>query len=280
MDKYNFNQEQKLGGGSYGEVFPGVNIDDMDTYAIKQTSIKNKLMFENECEALVLLKNADGILQMKENIEENEYLYIITEILKNGEAYKFIELTGPFNEKLARTYFRQIVYAINECHSRNIIHRDIKGENILFDDNFNSKLIDFGLAKILNENEYYVEGETGSPNYMAPEIFTEAEYDGYKADIWALGILLFFLVIGDIPFNRAEMTNKNFYKFRIHSNKFWNNRVEMSDELKILLQLILNINPIERISLNEIMENEWFNYEIYNDEELFEIMNERMREEI
>ena len=106
--------------------------------------------------------------------------------------------------------YKALVEGINYCHTKNIVHRDIKMENILIDDNKKVKIIDFGFS-VISEPDKKLNIFCGTPSYMAPEIVSKINYKGLPADIWALGILLFALLTGTFPFrgNKSIIYNRN-----------------------------------------------------------------------
>ncbi|XP_009872797.1 PREDICTED: serine/threonine-protein kinase SIK3, partial [Apaloderma vittatum] len=119
-------------------------------------------------------------------------------------------------EKEARRKFKQIVAAVNFCHCRNIVHRDLKAENLLLDANLNIKIADFGFSNIFTPGQL-LKTWCGSPPYAAPELFEGKEYDGPKVDIWSLGVVLYVLVCGALPFDGSTLQN---LRARVLSGKF------------------------------------------------------------
>ena len=110
------------------------------------------------------------------------------------------------DERDVKRFYKELVEGINYCHEKNIVHRDIKMENILIDDNKNVKIIDFGFS-IISEPDKKLNIFCGTPSYMAPEIVSKINYKGTPADIWALGILLFALLTGTFPFRGSNINN-------------------------------------------------------------------------
>ena len=109
------------------------------------------------------------------------------------------------SEREARHIFKQIVTAVHYCHVNHIVHRDIKVENILLDSNWRVKLADFGFSSIYKQGEL-LDIWCGSPQYCAPELYKAQLYDGPKVDIWSLGVVLYVLVCGYLPFEAQQFT--------------------------------------------------------------------------
>ena len=109
------------------------------------------------------------------------------------------------SENRAKSIFRQIIYGIAHCHCRSIIHRDIKLDNILLDENGNAKVCDFGISRVINSLDEPIMEQCGPPAYIAPEILHTDGYKGFKSDIWGLGIILFAMTTGTVPFRAQNM---------------------------------------------------------------------------
>lgn len=125
-------------------------------------------------------------------------IHFVMEFVKGGELYKIYQSKKRFNEKVVRFYAAQLVLAIGYLHSKGIVHRDLKLENILVAENGYIKIIDYGLAKILKNNEEAT-SFCGTPEYLAPEMLTKESYDK-SVDWWAVGILMYEMLIGVTPF--------------------------------------------------------------------------------
>lgn len=134
-----------------------------------------------------------------EFIFQNEYrIYFVMPFIRGGELYKIYQAKKRFNEKIVKFYSAQIILAIGYLHSKNIIHRDLKLENILVDSNGYLKIIDYGLAKIIKDNEEAT-SFCGTPEYIAPELVNKQPYDK-NVDWWAVGVLIYEMLIGVTPF--------------------------------------------------------------------------------
>ncbi|XP_019502966.1 PREDICTED: serine/threonine-protein kinase SIK3 isoform X2 [Hipposideros armiger] len=159
---------------------------------------------------------------------------------------------GRMAEKEARRKFKQIVAAVFFCHCRNIVHRDLKAENLLLDANLNIKIADFGFSNLFTPGQL-LKTWCGSPPYAAPELFEGKEYDGPKVDIWSLGVVLYVLVCGALPFDGSTLQN---LRARVLSGKF---RIPffMSTECEHLIRHMLVLDPSKRLSMEQICKHKW-----------------------
>ena len=114
---------------------------------------------------------------------------------------------GKLGEDVERKYFRQLVNAVDFCHSRGVYHRDIKPENLLLDENENLKVSDFGLSALAESRrkDGLLHTICGTPAYVAPEVIKRKGYDGEKADVWSCGVILYVLMAGYLPFEEADL---------------------------------------------------------------------------
>uniref|UniRef100_A0A674D6Y3 non-specific serine/threonine protein kinase n=1 Tax=Salmo trutta TaxID=8032 RepID=A0A674D6Y3_SALTR len=201
-------------------------------------------------------------VQLFEVIETENTLYLIMEYASGGEVFDYLVSHGRMKEKEARAKFRQIVSAVHYCHLKNIVHRDLKAENLLLDADSNIKIADFGFS-----NEFTMGNKLdtfcGSPPYAAPELFQGKKYDGPEVDIWSLGVILYTLVSGSLPFDGQNLKE---LRERVLRGKY---RVPfyMSTDCEGILRRFLVLNPTKRCTLEQIMNDKWINSG-YDGEEL------------
>ncbi|XP_039952077.1 sucrose non-fermenting protein kinase 1 [Bactrocera tryoni] len=142
-----------------------------------------------------------NILRLFEVVETLGRVYLVTEWIRGGELYNHITQGGPLREIHAAPLFKQLLLAVKHMHSLGFVHRDIKAENVLLLSEDRLKLADFGFStQLINGANQKLDTFCGSPPYAAPELFSDDHYVGAPVDVWALGILLYFMVVGNMPF--------------------------------------------------------------------------------
>jgi MAP/microtubule affinity-regulating kinase len=192
------------------------------------------------------------VIQLFQVMETVDQVYLIMEYVSGGELHERIKQAQRLCEDEAHSVFRQIVCAINYCHERGIVHRDLKADNILLDAHGNVKVIDFGLGTRYSVGQRLID-LCGAFVYRAPELFLEQPYDGPKVDVWSLGVLLYFMVTGTLPF-----TGETFMQLR---QAILNPRYALPSYLSMSLQnliiLLLTKNPSKRPPLENIMWHPW-----------------------
>jgi 5'-AMP-activated protein kinase catalytic alpha subunit len=247
-----------LGKGSFGIVKLGIHILTNEKVAIKiisKANEKHNILTETEISILKSI-NHQNIIKVFDVIETKENFYIIFEYISGGELQKFIQIQGRLNQNTIMKIFYQLIIGISYLHNNNIIHRDLKPENILLTKNEEIKIIDFGLAIQLNKNNTLLKSQCGSINYCSPEIIKGEEYNGKLADIWSIGIILYFMNCGYLPF--IGKNNKEIQKNIISCKIEFPSNIPFI--IKDLLSKILVINPNNRISIKEIMKHTVFKH--------------------
>uniref|UniRef100_A0AAQ4PEE1 MAP/microtubule affinity-regulating kinase 3 n=1 Tax=Gasterosteus aculeatus aculeatus TaxID=481459 RepID=A0AAQ4PEE1_GASAC len=198
--------------------------------------------------------NHPNIVQLFEVIETDKTLYLIMEYASGGEVFDYLVSHGRMKEVEARAKFRQIVSAVHYCHTKKIVHRDLKAENLLLDADANIKIADFGFS-----NEFTLGNKLdtfcGSPPYAAPELFQGKKYDGPEVDVWSLGVILYTLVSGSLPFDGQNLKE---LRERVLRGKY---RVPfyMSTDCEGILRRFLVLNPTKRCTLDQVMKDKWIN---------------------
>nr|XP_023842511.1 MAP/microtubule affinity-regulating kinase 3 [Salvelinus alpinus] len=203
---------------------------------------------------IMKILNHPNIVKLFEVIETERTLYLVMEYASGGEVFDYLVAHGRMKEKEARAKFRQIVSAVQYCHQKHIVHRDLKAENLLLDADMNIKIADFGFS-----NEFTMGNKLdtfcGSPPYAAPELFQGKKYDGPEVDVWSLGVILYTLVSGSLPFDGQNLKE---LRERVLRGKY---RIPfyMSTDCENLLKRFLVLNPAKRGTLEQIMKDRWIN---------------------
>ncbi|XP_069569745.1 serine/threonine-protein kinase SIK1 isoform X1 [Brachyistius frenatus] len=201
---------------------------------------------------IMKLLNHPHIIKLYQVMETKDMLYIVTEYAKNGEMFDHLTSNGRMSEDEARKKFWQILAAVDYCHRHHIVHRDLKTENLLLDANMNIKLADFGFGNFYNAREP-LSTWCGSPPYAAPEVFEGKEYEGPQLDIWSLGVVLYVLVCGSLPFDGPSLPA---LRQRVTEGRF---RIPffMSQDCENLIRKMLVVDPAKRISVAQIKQHRW-----------------------
>ena len=263
-----------IGQGAFGKVNIGLNILSGRVVAIKSFNKKSlstngdnmkKILSETD---LMKKLNHPNVTKILEMFEDDEYILIAMEYINGGNLFSFVKKRRKLSEKTAKFLFRQIILGIKHIHSKKIVHRDIKLENILIDLNNNIKICDFGIGRILKNEKQLLYDKCGTPMYMAPEILLSSKtkgYEGFPVDIWSSGISLYIMLSGTLPFNlknnessdMSEESNNNIELQYSIINKEPKKIEKISDEARDLLKGLLNKNPRKRLTIEQILNHPW-----------------------
>ncbi|MBA0779209.1 hypothetical protein Gotri_003482 [Gossypium trilobum] len=264
-----------LGEGTFAKVKFARNVETQENVAIKildkEKVLKHKMIsqIKREISTMKLIKHPN-VIRMFEVMASKTKIYIVLEFVTGGELFDNIARRGRLKEDDARTYFHQLINAVDYCHSRGVYHRDlkvwdivcvhypfvVKPENLLLDANGVLKVSDFGLSALPQQvrADGLLYTACGTPNYVAPEVIKSKGYDGAKADVWSCGVILFVLMAGYLPFDDTNLVALYNLIFKANFNcPPW-----FSSSAKKLIKRILDPNPLTRITIAEILENEWF----------------------
>jgi len=212
--------------------------------------------FSREILLLGLLKHPN-IIELHEVLQTKNNIYMVLELVPGGELFDRIVKVKRFDEKTARRFFQQLINGILYCHQNGIAHRDLKPENLLLDSDETLKISDFGLSATMDEGggkKKTLMTTCGTPNYVAPEVIEEQGYDGMKADIWSLGVILYVMLAGYLPFEHDTM--QGLFDI-IRSGKFEYPKC-FSDSAKHLINSMLVVDPKKRITLEKVIKDAWF----------------------
>lgn len=260
-DKFigNYIIDKTIGQGTYGKVKLGFHAQTKEKVAIKvidKSTIENDRQvkrIQKEIRFLKLLSHPN-IVKIYDVLETETHIFMVMEYASGGELFDYIVSHKRVKEKEARVFFRQILSALDYCHTNSVIHRDLKPENLLLDDNKNIKIIDFGFSNTFQPN-HLLNTFCGSPFYAAPEMILGKRYEGPEVDMWSLGVILFALLCGHLPFDDDDV--KELYR-KISSASYVTPSY-LSDQSKEIIGRMITVHPKKRATLEEIKKHPWVN---------------------
>ena len=246
-----------IGRGAFGKVNLGLHILTGRIVAIKsfnKKKLKNERAKAKIYHEINLMKNLrhSSVVKLLDTFETENYILIIMENVAGGDLLSFVKKRTKLNEKISKYIFKQLLLAIKYIHNKNIVHRDIKLDNVLIDLNNTIKLCDFGVGKQIKDKEVLLD-QCGTPAYIAPEILVNKGYDGFGVDVWSSGVVLYTMLSGSVPF---KANNLNDLQNMIISGSFKEIH-GISKECNDLLHKLLQINPKKRITIDEALNHPW-----------------------
>jgi len=255
VNKYKIGQT--LGRGASGTVCVARNMQTGQVYAckiiLKQSVADRGDMdrFQREINVMAFIIH-ENIVCLHDFFWDSKYFYLIMDYCPGGELFDFLVRNGKSDEKTAAFVFYQIASALKICHESGVAHRDLKPENVLITTFPYVKLSDFGLSSY---NSDVIQNQTfcGSPCYCSPECLCRIPYNGKLSDVWSLGVILYALVVGDLPWNTSN-SSIMIHQIVKGSISF---PVSLSENLRLLLMGMLKVNPNERLSLDEALAHPW-----------------------
>ena len=199
-----------LGKGAFGKVNLAMHrlseklvaIKSINKHYLSQESQKKKVMTE-----VYILKKIKhpSVIRLFETFETKKHILFVLELCSGGDLLNYVRKRRRLKEDVAKFMFKQIIEGLQHIHSKNIVHRDIKLDNILLDSKGNVKIGDFGVSKLCRPGETMLE-QCGTPAYIAPEILLDKGYRGVSVDVWSAGVVLFSMLYGTVPFKGASMS--------------------------------------------------------------------------
>ncbi|XP_077942184.1 serine/threonine-protein kinase BRSK2-like isoform X6 [Gasterosteus aculeatus] len=252
-----YRLEKTLGKGQTGLVKLGIHCVTCQKVAIKivnREKLSESVLMKVEREIAILkLIEHPHVLKLHDVYENKKYLYLVLEHVSGGELFDYLVKKGRLTPKEARKFFRQIISALDFCHSHSICHRDLKPENLLLDEKNNIRIADFGMAS-LQVGDSLLETSCGSPHYACPEVIRGEKYDGRKADAWSCGVILFALLVGALPFDDDNLRNL-LEKVKLgvfHMPHF------IPPECQNLLKGMIEVDAGKRFTLEQIQKHTWY----------------------
>lgn len=276
LEKYSITRT--LGEGSCGQVKFGICNQTNKEVAIKiieKKNINNKKILQRELYPVYI--NHINVQKIIEFINNENYLFIILDLATGLDLYEHILNNNLLSENEARRMFKQLILAVEACHTFGIVHRDIKLENILIRHKQESEqlfvepgtliLTDFGLSNFYideNKNKFLLKTPCGSEKYAAPELVGDLddeqdnEYNPCAIDIWSIGIVLYLSLIGAFPFIKATDTCEIYQEYKTNKYILTELTDNFSNSLSTLLFGILTINPEKRLTIPQIKSSDWW----------------------
>mmetsp|Transcript_36477 Transcript_36477/g.86056 ORF Transcript_36477/g.86056 Transcript_36477/m.86056 type:complete len:557 (-) Transcript_36477:165-1835(-) len=254
-----------LGSGAHGAVRLGQHVQTGECVAVK---ISPTVVVHSACKEMTALTRLDHphivrLLGVQVDMH-HERVYMIMELCQGGELFDRIAECGGLPEDEARRYFVHIVSALHHCHQNHVYHRDLKPENILLDGQDNAKVADFGLAAVyqhMNEDARYLRHtKVGSVMYAAPEVLTstaQAGYDAAAADMWSLGIILFSMLSGTLPFQCAAASRCKRYAAVLQQGIQVMCPDTLSPDVTALLARMIHPDPKQRYTPEQALQSQW-----------------------
>jgi Ca2+-binding EF-hand superfamily protein/tRNA A-37 threonylcarbamoyl transferase component Bud32 len=259
-----FNEEYKIGKkigiGAFSEVFECTYIETGEIYAVKiicKEIFKNveKSHITNEI-AILKLVDHPNVIHLKYTYESRTHIYIVTELIRDGDFLEYIVGKPRFTEDCLRPILKQLLEATAYLHEYGIVHCDIKPENILYDKATGNiiKLTDFGLSRMIFSNQK-IDEACGTIQYIAPETLRNGEGYGMESDLWSIGIVMYLLLEGKLPFNSEDNSQvvKQILELEPTIKDF------LSENAKDLLMKLLVKNPKNRITAKDALIHPFFN---------------------
>ncbi|KAK9764265.1 hypothetical protein K7432_008374 [Basidiobolus ranarum] len=265
-----YNVLELLGTGSFSKVY--LAEDSRSTsrlVAIKMIEKASgmhgrrlRTLVSREIEFLTMVDHPN-IVAYYETVQTETHTCLVLEYVKGAELYDFVANENPIlsNPSKIQQVFSQLVFAVEHLHDRNICHRDLKLENVLIQedhDNLTVKLSDLGLAEYVSDISY-LSSRCGTEEYCAPEILLGQSTDGVKADIWSLGIILFTMVAGHLPFNLEPNESRRAFYARINRAEY-ECPSKVSEEAHDLISKLLQSQPSQRATIDDIKKHQWLQH--------------------
>ncbi|XP_057409638.1 serine/threonine-protein kinase BRSK2 isoform X4 [Balaenoptera acutorostrata] len=252
-----YRLEKTLGKGQTGLVKLGIHCVTCQKVAVKivnREKLSESVLMKVEREIAILkLIEHPHVLKLHDVYENKKYLYLVLEHVSGGELFDYLVKKGRLTPKEARKFFRQIISALDFCHSHSICHRDLKPENLLLDEKNNIRVADFGMAS-LQVGDSLLETSCGSPHYACPEVIRGEKYDGRKADVWSCGVILFALLVGALPFDDDNLRQllEKVKRGVFHMPHF------IPPDCQSLLRGMIEVDATRRLTLEHIQKHIWY----------------------
>ena len=273
-----YNLIKRIGSGGTSKVYLATAVNNptqcFAVKVIKSSSSTDSKFFNNEVNMLkqvkhnnivTLLDGGEGVLARHENGKKSIVQYLVLELIKYGELFDYIFFPQKgFGEEIGKYIFHQLLDGLESCHKAGIVHRDMKTENIMLDEGWIMKLADFGFATKSEgkKGNGLLYTALGTASYASPELLQKKPYLGVQSDIFSLGVSLFVLVTGKMPFKHA-LVDDPYYKeiVKLNFERYWeklSSKVPpVSNEFKQLFVMLIAYDPCSRPTIEEARSHKW-----------------------
>ena len=243
-------------------------IKSLNKKHMQDENAKKKVVLEMSI--LEKLKHPN-IVRLYEIFESEKHMLYVSELCVGGDLLTYVRKRRRLKESLAKYLFLQIIDGLRYMHSKGILHRDVKLDNILLDETGKVKIWDFGVSRFTKPGQVMTE-QWGTPAYIAPEILKGRGYTGFGIDVWSAGVVLYAMLYGSVPFKGNGIQEMHPY-ILAGDYKLGD---EASETAKDLMRKILNVDETERYTIDQVLAHEWMQNikpkdNIFNNEELEEI---------
>ncbi|XP_038075905.1 testis-specific serine/threonine-protein kinase 1-like [Patiria miniata] len=248
-----------LGEGSYACVYSGYLEKERIKCAIKVINKRKapkdflQRFLPRELEILKAIKHPN-VIRCYEIVEIGPKVYISMELAGHGDLLEYIKLRGALTEVKARDFFRQLLEGISYLHGKNIVHRDLKCENLLLDAHNNIKITDFGFSRLITKNDLS-KTFCGSAAYAAPEILQGRPYQAFLYDVWSMGVILYIMVTGSMPYDDSNV--KRMVRDQTDKKLGFSRSKQLTLDCKDLVLRMLTPDPARRATLYDIHHHSW-----------------------
>ena len=261
---------KELGSGGFGVCYIFISTKDFNQYATKVISKKGVTKEDKNTQSIIseinTLKslNYPKIVKFKSYYEDPENVYIIQELCKNRSLADLLKNRGKLTEFEVQSYMFQLIQGLKYLHDRKIIHRDLKPNNIFLDEKFELKIGDFGLIAKLDNNKDRKKTTCGTPHYMAPEVINPGKKGySFEVDIWSMGVIMYNLLTGKLPFGYGIVDKQKIYKQILEDELNEEYLTNISDVAKDLIKQLLVKECRKRPGLNQIVYHDFFHMNIF-----------------
>eukprot|EP01001_Neometanema_parovale_P005922 NODE_2319_length_1450_cov_37.614921_g2203_i0.p1 GENE.NODE_2319_length_1450_cov_37.614921_g2203_i0~~NODE_2319_length_1450_cov_37.614921_g2203_i0.p1 ORF type:complete len:417 (+),score=68.54 NODE_2319_length_1450_cov_37.614921_g2203_i0:58-1251(+) len=262
----NYEVGKPLGKGSFSSVRFCKDVRNGKEYAMKildkQDLVDKKMGAQVNREIALMLKMTHrNVCAMRECFQTSEKVFLILELVTGGDLFQRIKAAGKLPEDEARDLFQQLICGLHYCHKHGIAHRDLKPENLLLNQDGMLKISDFGLSNTQSSSDSGRVGPSqmlktvcGTPNYVAPEVLKNEGYNGFQADMWSAGVILYVMLSGKLPFHDKQV---HFLFRKIQEGEYVIPEFFGPDVVALLKHLICT-DPITRYTCEQVTTDPWF----------------------